>query len=883
MSFRAVLSRFTALRRRRAIDAELAEEIDTHLALAADERRAAGFSERDARLAARKAFGNPTLARQSSREAWQWPAFDSLAADLRFGARVLRRHWAATAVAIGALGIGIGVTSAVVSLLRSILHPHYAYADPSRLILPWADRIGVAHWDQMQISLPELEAWQRGGTQQSLGGFTWTRNVNVSTGRSVERAPATLASSNFIDILGVRPFIGRGFTPGDALTDAANVAIVTYDFWKASMGGDPDLTHPIVVDRQAYAVIGVMPPSFRVPILTTVGLILPLRASPALDRTARAIVPIGRLAPAANVSSSAHELTRLTTAFNAENPADRGQWGVNVEPLERFGADPVVQMLDIYLALAALVLLVACSNVAVLLVARIPERRRELALRLALGAGERRILGQLFVESALVAVGAAAFGVAFVPPTLAVLDRVVSESVPFVVTPTLDAWAVASSLVLAAATCFLFGMAPAASAVRSLRRGGSLAGARTSGAREQEWLRGALMTFEVALSLVLLIGGWLMIDSLRTVTRRPLGFETSDLVTARLMLDSSRYATPAARSAFYTQLAQRLRDHPELRDVMIASTIPLATGGELVNYTTRAPEHDGGKADTVVTDASVVLPGFFDGLHVPIVDGAMFSGNETEPVVVVNEDLARKLWPGGHALGQRLDVLAPLFADGEVVAPGPRRVVGVARNMRPSPTHPSDAFPNFWVPYSQAPLRSMYVGMRAATPGVAAAALRHETSALDRLLPVYGVKSVDELLGYWLAYARVDALIADALAAIGTMLTVIGIYSVVAVFVSQRRQEIGVRIAVGARRVDIARLVLDRTLRPTIVGAAAGLAIAAGSVRLLSSMLYGISPLEPGAFVGALGVLVIVITAAALVPARRAAMTDPIVALRSDM
>ncbi|HWH51366.1 MAG TPA: FtsX-like permease family protein, partial [Gemmatimonadaceae bacterium] len=270
------------------------------------------------------------------------------------------------------------------------------------------------------------------------------------------------------------------------------------------------------------------------------------------------------------------------------------------------------------------------------------------------------------------------------------------------------------------------------------------------------------------------------------------------------------------------------------------------------------------------------------GLHVPIVDGAMFSGNETEPVVVVNEELARQLWPGERAVGQRLDVLAPLYADGEIVMPGSRRVVGVTRNMRPSPIHPRDAWPAFWIPYSQQPLRGMYVGVRTATPAAASAALRSETSALDPLLPVYGVKSVDELLDYWLVYARIDALVADGLAVIGMLLTLIGIYSIVAVFVSQRRQELGIRIAVGACGVDVARLVLGRTLRPTIVGAVVGIAIAAAAGRLLSSMLYGLSPLDPGAFTGAFIILVIVVTAAALVPARRAAMTDPLVALRTD-
>ncbi|MFI5229035.1 MAG: ADOP family duplicated permease [Gemmatimonadales bacterium] len=883
MSLRAVLSRLAALRRRQTIDVELAEEIDTHLALAAETKRAAGLDAHDARLAARREFGNPTLARESSSAAWAWPAADSLVADVRFGARMLRKHWAATAVAVGALGIGIGVTSAVVSLLESILHPRYAVADPSRVIVPWAKRIGPEHWDEMQISLPELIAWRKDGTQQSLAAFTWTRSVNVAARSSVERIAATLVTSNFFDLLGARPFIGRGFTVGDGRGDAPNVAVVTYEFWKESMHGDPDLSRPILVDRQPYAVVGVMEPGFRVPILTPAKLLLPVRPTPDfLDRTARSLVPIARLAPGASIASSTKELSRLTANFNADDPAERGAWTVNVTSLQRLGTAHVLSTLGIFLTLAAVVLLVACSNVAILLVARLPARQRELALRLALGAAESRIVRQLFVESALVAAGAAALGVAVAPPVMNVLVRFIAPSLPFLLAPSLDTRTVVAALALAVATCLLFGITPAASAVRLLRRAGSLLGARTSGAIEQEWIRGLLMAVEVALALVLLVGGWLMVDSLVTVNRRQLGFETRQLVTARLLLDTSRYASPAARETFYSTLAARLRAHAELRDVMIGSTLPLATSGELANYATRAPARSGERVDTIVARSNVVLPRYFDALHVPFVAGRMFAGNEREPVVVVNEALAKALWPGRGVIGQRLEVLAPMFADGEAVTSGPRTVVGVVRNIRPSPVYPTEAGPNFWLPYAQQPLRGMYVAVRGPNSATATASLRAETASLDELLPIYGVKSVDELLDYWLADVRLGALIADVLAGVGALLTIVGIYSVVAVFVAQRRQELGVRIALGGRGRDVARHVLGRTLRPTLVGALFGLAIAAAAGRFVSSMLYGVSPLDPTAYAGALAMLLGVVALATVVPARRAARTDPMDALRAE-
>jgi putative ABC transport system permease protein len=630
-------------------------------------------------------------------------------------------------------------------------------------------------------------------------------------------------------------------------------------------------------------VIGVLPPAFRLPILRKVKVLLPARrASWIADRSARSLVPIGRLAPRATIATVTQELTRLTARFNAAAPEDRGAWIVNIQPLFAVSRSYVAKTLSILLALAALVLLIACANVAILLLARVPARQQELTVRLALGAEGRRLIAQLVAESGWLALGAAALGAALVPPVMSILVRLVDGGLAFELHPAMRGAVLVYPTIFAVATCVVFGIAPAVSAVRSLRAHGMLVGARTAGAVEQERLRSVLMAAEVALSIVLAVGGWLMIESVVLVHGRDLGFEERQLVTARLLLDTARYRTAAAQSAFYSTLAARLRAHGELRDVTVGSTIPLGSAGDLANYVTRNATGVDDKVDTLTASGSVVLPDYFDALHIRIVAGKMFDAHEDEPVVVVNETLARHFWPGRSALGQRLNVLAPMFADGEVVKAGERRVVAVIHDIRYSPTNPQGYWPNFYLSVGQHPLRGMYVAVRAATPAAGVSAIRAEVAALDPLLPVFGVKSIDELFDYWFGEIHLNALIIDVLAGLGTLLTLIGIYSVVAVFVSQRTTEIGIRIAIGAQRKNVIHMVLRRTLRPAVIGAVVGSGAALLGTRTIAPLLYGVSPLEPRAFAGAVVLLVIVVLTAALVPARRASRLDPLTAIRAD-
>jgi putative ABC transport system permease protein len=736
----------------------------------------------------------------------------------------------------------------------------------------------------MQISPAELHEWRQRATSIDVAGFSWVDNVNVAVGRYVDRMRASHVTPQLLTVLGVRITAGRAFTSDDERGDAGNAVIVSYSFWAEHLARTPDgLLEPIVIDREPYTIIGVLPQGFQLPLLGDVPVLLPTRGPRWLDdRAARSLVAIGRARAASTFGATAAELDAASARFHEPFRAAEGQWTVNVDPLTTAGLAFSTRTLSVMLALAWLVLLVACANVAILLLARIPARQQELAIRLALGAAHRRLVRQLLLESAIIATASALLGLAIARPVDGALVRVVDASLPFRIVPGLTAAAFATALALAAGTCALFGLAPAVSALRRAAANGAALTNRQAGSRANSRFRDLMLVTEVAFSIALLTGGWLMIASVRRMHATELGFDPDRLVTARITLDASRYPDDAARRSFWDALAARLASRSGLRDATIASTVPLAGTGELANAVT-AGARTGSPADTVTADAVVVRPNYFAALGIHIDAGATFASADTRGAVIVNDALAKRLWPGRAALGQRLIVLAPMFDDGQAVAPSTRVVVGVAHTIPLSLLRNpvSRAFPTFYVSVSDNPLRSMTLSVRAPT-AAAARAIREEVAALDPLVPVFSVRTSGDILSYWFGPIHLEAVITGALAAAGVLLTIVGVYSIVAVFVSQRRREIGVRIAIGARGVHVVNMVLGRTLRPALLGAVIGVGLTIVASRWAASMLYDTSPSDPRALVAAASVVAAVVGAAAAIPARRASRMEPLAALAPD-
>lgn len=879
MSARSVVLAVLAFVNRRRVDRDLAAEIDEHLKLAEDAYRARGLDPQAARAAARREFGSPALARQVSREEWGWPALDDYVADLRFGSRILRKHWVSSLVAVVALAVGIGATSGVVSTLTMVWHYRFPFAESDRLAILWAKSIRNPQYDEMQVSLPELRAWQQGARSVRLAGYSWVRNANVAIGQYVDRVRAVRVTSDVFALLGVQPMLGRRFTRDDDAADVDRAVIVSNAFWRGHLGGRADAVGTAVtLDRRMYTVVGVLPRGFELPMVGDVPVLLPASQAAGLDdATARSMVAIGRLAPNATVATVGAELDALSGRYHDDLHLEPGQWAVKVDPLAHLGRADSARTISTLFLLSWLVLLVACCNVAILLLARLPARQQELAVRMALGAGRRRIIRQLLLEAALVSTAASALGIAAAAPVNRVLVHLISESLPFTIVPHLTTDALVSAVALAAITCLAFGVAPALVALRAGL--GGAATVRLVGSRDQTWFRNAAVAVEVAMSVVLLVGGLLMIESVRRMHETRLGFDPNGVVTARVTLDAARYPA-SAEQWFWPTLLERLAQRAEVHDASIASSFPLAATGDLANAVTSADA----RADTITAGSFVVGPRFFSTLRVPFVAGTAFNASNVRGGVIVDEVLAGKLWPSQPAVGHRLRILQPMFDDGQRVAAGDREVVGVVRSVANSLLRSASQrrFPLVYVPSEDNELRTAFVIVRAPTTEAGSRAIREVVQGMDPLLPVYSVRSTRDMLAYWYAPVHLDALMSGALAGVGVLLTIIGVYSVVTVFASQRRREIGVRVAIGAQPVDIVRLVLGKTLMPAVLGGMAGALLAVAGSRAVAGMLYDTAPLEPRAFVAAAAVIALVVGVAAAVPAVRASRFQPLIALTPD-
>jgi putative ABC transport system permease protein len=888
MSLRDVLARFAAFGKRDAIDAALDDEMAEHLRMLEEENIAAGMSASDARHAARRAFGNPTAARERSRESWGFDSIDAWLADVRFGMRVLRKRWPSTLVAVLALGLGIGATTAAVSALDAVAHRRYTYDEPERIALLWAKSVRDPSYSEGNLSPAEAKLWARSARGIKISSFGFEQTANVAApGMSAERVISAALSVDLLSVLGVHPIFGRDFVAEDGRDAAGNVALVSYAFWQRALHGDRRVIgDTIVVDRQPWIVIGVLPRDFELPTAGEVPLLVPIRDAQWRPPSVRNMTVVGRLGPDVTTASIAAQLSPISAAFTTAIAGERGKWAVNVEPLAYFGSW-IARVFKPFVVLAWLVLLIACTNVAILLLARIPARERELAVRAALGAGPRRLFRQVGVESGIVvALGTtvgvlvAAFGAKLLAP--------IGSASNFQVRPTLTSRPVIVALLAAAGTCLIFGLAPVFTALRGLReRPVTLIGSgRASGHPDKGRLRMALIAVEAAMSVILLTVGALMVESMLRMRKVDIGFDGRGLVTARITLDTLRYRDSTARRVFFDELIGRLATHHEVHGVTAGTMIPLAPSGYASSLVVRSDQI--ARGDSLEVNTVIVEPGYFTALGIPVIRGSEFSRDGHEHSVIINENLARKLWPGQDPIGRRLRVLDPMVATSYSAAVGERLVSGVVKSPPLAlASERAKTFSLLYLPYDESASRSMYVALHAPTVDAGASAIRREVAAIDAALPIFGIASIDDLTNEWLGSLRLSEAIGEVLAGLGLTLTLIGIYSVVAVLVAQRTHEIGIRLAIGARASHVVYIVMRRTLMAVAIGSAVGVIIFAvtarvASQRVLGELLYETSATNVRALFGAVVLLALVVVAAAYSAARRAATLDPLIAIRAE-
>jgi putative ABC transport system permease protein len=830
---------------------------------------------------------------------------DAFRQDLHFALRQLRRSPGYAVAAAVTLALGIGANTAIFSLVDAALLRPLPFPDASRLVLLWESRPGSG-FAQLPLSFPTFsdvreQAW-------SLEGLAaWTSQpettFNLTLGEGPQPVQYALVTTNFFDVLGVAPTLGRSFGPAEAEPAAAPAVVLSHGLW-SRLGADPSLVgRTLRLGDRAHAVIGVLPRGFRfvsAPREAELWLAIEQQPDPTqarrYARAARYLGAVGRLRPGVSVAAARAELAALSARFTAGDPGFYRDWALALVPLHEAAVAGLRPTVLVLLGAVSFVLLIACANVAGLALARGQARRGELAVRTALGASRSRVVRQLLTESALLGLLGGTLGllVAFWGLDLlaALSFRTVGVFVPYTIdlrAAGLDSRVLLFTLAASLGTGVLFGILPALSASRAEPRAGLGAVGRPGEPSRGGRARRALTVAELALSVVLLVGAGLMLESFRRLQVVDPGFRPDDVLAADVRLPRFKYGQPPRVARFYEDLLGRLAGVPGVEGVGAVSALPLsgtdAATGVLVEG--RPP---GTPAERPSVHHRAVTPGYFGALGIALRRGRAFDARDDAQgpkVALVNQTLAARLWPGEDPLGKRLALdfeAMRFFRDRPPqldLASGLREVVGVVADVRHSRLDAQPA-PELYVPFAQRPSPDMTLVLRGAGgPAALASAARAALKALDPDQPLAGVTTVSALVETALAPSRFHLRLLGAFAALAFVLAAVGLYGVVAHSVARRTGEIGVRMALGAARRDVVAMVLREAAALSALGLALGGAAALALARALRSVLYAVSPADPAAYAAAAVALAAMTALASYLPARRATRVDPATALRN--
>ncbi len=874
----------------RKLSIGIQQEMETHLALLADEARAKGLSPHAAQLEARQRFGNHGRHFENTRDTSLSNLLDDLAHDIRFALHQLRRNCGFTSVAVLVIGLGIGSVTTIFTLVDAVLVHSLPYAAAERLVYLWTPNPlfgpGVAR--EIAPMFPDFYEWQRTNHSFSSLAMVDQRMVNLGNGGAVKRIGSAFVTASFFEILGARPKIGRAINGTDDEPGRGEVAVISDAIWREQFSGNPDaIGKALVLNREKYTVIGVMPGSFGYPFegdipyvapgfrRTEVWIPLALDGARRTDRTNfdNVAAAIGRLRPGVSVKQAQAELTVTEKRLDVLNPAGpmRG-WLALVVPFTETILGPVTKMLWLLMAAVGLVLMIACGNVANLLLARVAGRLTEIALRAGLGAGRNRILRQMLTESMVLAFLGGAVGVAVTFGAVRVLARINPGNIPRFDQMSVNLPVLALAIAVSALSGVLFGFTPILAASKT-----SLSELLKSGNRgmtgSSNRLRQALIVAEVALAFVLLAGAVLLIRSEIELQARNSGFSSSTL-TMNLPLDG-RYTKPEQRTGFFLQFLEKLRHLPGVVSAGASSDLPLDHSESLGNVEIKGF----GKPKSMV-DTRWVTPGYFEALGLPLLAGRPFDAHDMKDVpsaVIVNQAFV-------SAFMQGQDPLSFQVRSGSNLSSRPwASVAGVVGNIRHSSLEENPR-PEYFLPYRRSfDAWNLHFAARLRVPEqIVIRSVRRALHDLDPALALDDVRTMKERMAEANARRRFQTVLLTAFAGIALFLAMIGIYGVIAFLVRQRTPEIGLRMALGASSQQVLAMVVRQGLGLVAIGLAFGVGIALLSVRIISAWLYGIAPNDPLTF-GLLPVLVLAVAACAcLVPAVTASRVDPAVAIRNE-
>jgi putative ABC transport system permease protein len=885
--FNVLRDRIRALRQREAVINDIDREMRSHVELQVEANIRAGMSPDEARKQAMRSFGNVNRAVDAAYDVKGGGMLETLTQDIRYGARMLAKHRAFTAVAVLTLALGIGANTAIFSVVNELLLRPLPFRNADRVVTLWEVTPEGRH--QNTTSRANFRAWKNQSTSyEYMAAFTDQR-MNLTGNGEPEELSVQFATLEFFKVLGVDPILGRTFVTEDREDGTSPVAVLSYGLWQRRFGGQPNVIgQPIELGGFKFTVIGVMPPNFQFHIKQRSGTgrpaelwtVLPMATRLGGNERGRFLGGVARLRDGVTAERAAAELRTIELRLSDEAPEFNKNYSAEVLPLREQFFGNVRRPLWLMLGAVGLVLLIACANVANLLLSQATSREKEIAVRAALGARRTRIVRQLLTESLLLALLGSALGLGFAWLGIKALmlispkDLVSFQSVSLNVTVLL--WTLGVSVL----TGIIFGLAPALHVSRlnlndSLKEGGKSEAGQASGSRR---LRNALVISEIALAMVLLASAGLLIRSFIRLQQVDRGFSTDNILTMVVRLPDAKYSQDPQVVAFFNQALEKIRHLPTVRSAGMVNFLPLygglgsSTGFKILGRP-EPPPGQGPGCDVRVVDSQ-----YFPTMGIPLLRGRNFTDAELkEPrqKILINEALARTYFGSEDPIGQRLDVA--MFEK-----PTPAEIIGVVGNVRYDSLI-DESPPAVYFPHPDLAYSFMTLVVRTdGEPTAIAPAIQREIRTLDPNQPISDVRTMNQVMSEWVSRSRFNTLLLGLFAGLATLLSAVGIFGVMNYSVALRTRELGLRLAVGAQPRQVLLLVLKQGFVLTVVGVVLGLMAAFALTRLLSGLLFGVGTIDTTTFTAISLLLIVVSLLACYLPARRAMRIDPLSALRYE-
>ncbi len=793
--------------------------------------------------------------------------------DLRFAARALARRPAFTVLALLTIALGIGANTAIFTVVNAVLLTPLPYPHPDRLAMVWAQD-PARGWDRVPTSAQDFLAWREQSGALVLGGGSNAAYSLTSDG-DPEQVPGFRVTSDFFHVFGVSPALGSTFGPEADVEGADRLAVLSDGLWKRRYGADPEIVGlTIQVDGEGYTVVAVMPPGFHFPSTAQMWTPIVFSEDQLNDRNWHFFLTVGRLADGVSIEAARAEMKTIAARLSDEFPDSDAGWTADVLPLHEELTTSVRGVLYVLLGAVGFVLLIACANVANLLLVRASGRTRELAVRTALGAGKGRLVRQLLTESLLLAGVGGLIGLGLAYLGLDLLLSVSPITVPGGGEVHIDATVLGATALGALLTGVVFGSAPVLAVLRTDLQGALKEGGRGQAGGGGQRLRSFLVVAEVALALVLVTGAGLMLQSVRSLLRVDVGVDTSDVLLAQFTLPPAAYPRSEDQVLFLDQLLERASAIPGVRAAALTSVAPPTSGGQF--HVRIEGVHDAWTMDLPVARSRSVSAGYFEAMGIPLVRGRTFTRDDRAGgarVVVVDEAFVKQHFPDADPIGKRIRTLED----------EPREIVGVVGNVANTGLG-NEAQPTDYLPYSQTMFgTTMTLAVRTgADPSTFVPAVREAIWSLDSDLPLVGVGTLEDRLRTSVAQPRFNSAMLTLFAVLALVLAGVGIYGVMAYTVSERTTEIGLRMALGASGGSVQGLVVRKAMALTGGGIALGLLASLALGRVIRSFLFGIGPADPATFAAVAVTLASVAFLASYLPALRASRLDPLKALGSE-